>query len=72
MNTRFNTALIVFLVFTIVPLFMYLSFLYSKITSPHIKNGTNKEFIYAGVMVALLIIADYFVVRKLIKQYIDN
>lgn len=72
MNTRFNTALIVFLVLTIVPLFLYISFLYNKIISPHIKNGTNKEFIYAGAMVALLIIADYFVVRKLIKQYKDN
>jgi hypothetical protein len=69
---NYNTVLYAFVILTLIPLFLYLSFLFDKIFNPYIKNGTYKEFLYAGLMIILLIIADYFIVRKLIKDYREN
>lgn len=69
MINRQHAALEVFFILTLIPLYLYLSFIYEGIFNSPVQSGTYNSYLYAIVIVTLIILADYFIVRKLLKHY---
>jgi MFS superfamily sulfate permease-like transporter len=62
-------GLVAFLIFSGLIILAYFSALYEKIIRPNFKNLNNKEFMWAGIIVLVLIIIDFFNHKTICKEF---
>jgi hypothetical protein len=63
-----NFGLFIFFTFSLLVTFAYSLALYEKIKRPTFKNLPTSEFVIIGLFVFGLLVADYFIIKRLIKR----
>ena len=67
LNLLLNIGLGSFLLYTIVLVVLYFSFLIGRITNPGQKNMSNMEAVQYGMLALAFLVIDYFVAKRLIR-----
>jgi hypothetical protein len=68
MRQLINFGLFLFFASSLVIFFGYATALYEKIIRPNFKNLNSKEFLILGIIVFALATADFFIIRKFIRE----
>jgi hypothetical protein len=67
-----NIGLFFFFVITVLVGIVYVDLLWDKITRPSFKNLDAEWFVWLGFLMAMFIIADYFILRRFYKGLIKK
>lgn len=63
-----NFGLFIFFAFSLLVTFGYFVALYEKIKQPNIRNLRSEDFLLLGMIVIAFLIADFFIIKRLIKK----
>jgi hypothetical protein len=63
-----KAGLVAFLFFSGMLISAYVSAIHEKIIRPNFKNLNDREFVWGGVIVLVLLIFDFLIIRRFIKS----
>lgn len=62
-----NMGLFLFLTVSMVMMYIYIGLLAEKVSKPNFKNLDWNSFIVFGILVGLFAVADFFILKRLVK-----
>jgi len=67
-----NLGLLIFLIFSVVIVYLYFGLLWEKIYKPNYKNLSIAGFVIVAFPILGMLVADFFIVRRLWRSIVNE